>query len=395
MKFAEIAERVGVSTYPEKFDKVYESGFWKDTAFCSEQLFEKYQGEYDFCGEYQEVVREGLREIKEDSDLYTYGSVICEYIKTSTSFEARHVPMPPIDETRKRDMFAVLVMLTLFPMCEELYLSHGYTKAAIQPVLRKVYGTLNNHNNDFGRPAMTMGMYNWYLIFIYAEMFDHDCFNYQFRAFYGGAIILKNKKTGEFVPMMIENTFHRNGLVLGSGGADDAEGSFTAQYQETDDAYIGNLVYYGRVEKDPTVCRKSEWECVLRPDDEVLAVHIPRGTDISHDKFIKSFQGGVAYAKKTFPERKIKFLVCFSWMMDPDLRKLLPPESKLMGFKNAFVSYPLMSTGSEAKHWVFPGCKCEISELPEETSLQRNLKKMMLGGDFLHYTAGVCTEVLI
>jgi len=339
-------------------------------------------------------VLKGLNEIKEDEDLYTYGRVMCEYIKTSTSFEARHVPMPPLDETLKRDVFAALVMLTLFPMCEELYLSHGYTKADIKPVLCKVYDSMNGCKNDFGRPAMTMGQYNWNLIFIYAEMFDHDCFEYQFRAFYGGAIILKNKNSGEFVPMMIENTFHRNGLVLGSGGAEDEEGSFDAQYQETDDAYIGNLVYYGRVEKNTTVCKKSEWECVLRPDDQVLAVHIPRGTDISHDKFIKSFQGGVAFAKKTFPERKIKFLVCFSWMMDPDLRKLLPPESKLMGFKNAFVSYPLLSTGLEAKHWVFPGCDCAFSELPEGTSLQRNVKKMMLGGDFLHYTAGVCTEVL-
>ncbi|MBQ5746864.1 MAG: hypothetical protein IIV81_02885, partial [Clostridia bacterium] len=294
----------------------------------------------------------------------------------------------------ERDFFGVFIIFSLLPESVSFYRSHGYTEEEIVTAYSGLKSYIKRgETGSVGRPYLSMSLFNWTLIYIFGEMFNHDAFNYQFREFYGGAIILKNKETGEYIPMMLENRFHKNGQVLGSAGATDEEGSFDAEFEETDEAFVGHLVIRGRVSSDLSECKKAEWECVLRPGDEVMAVHIPKGTDLAREEFIRSFKGSFEVAKKKFPERNPKFLVCFSWLMDTTLAELME-SSKIAGFGNAFLRYLLLSDGKEFRHWVFPKCGEDNKKLPEDTSLQRKLKTLTLAGGYIYYTAGVCTEVL-
>jgi len=394
MEFKEIANALGIETYPEKFEEIYNNLKDEKTNFCDVEEIEKYDKEYSILADYSEVVIKGAKEVLENKELYLYGRVICEYKKVSTTFETRHVPLPVLDGSVARDVFGVLVIFAFLPESVLYYRNHGFSEEEIKKFYAGLKGCIRKCSESVGRPCLSMSRFNWTLIYIFGEMFNYDAFNYQFREFYGGAIVLKNKTTEEFAIMMIENKFHRNGRILGSAGAMDEEDSFEADFKETDEAFIGRLVVKGIVSSDISELKKSEWECVLSPGDEVMAVHIPAGTNLAHEEFIRSFKGSFEFAKKKFPERDPKFLVCFSWLMDPTLAEIMDPKSKIVGFNNAFMKYPLESSGREFRHWVFPEGGMDNKKLPEDTSLQRRLKALTLAGGYIYYTAGVCTEVL-
>lgn len=393
MEFKKMMTTLGISTYPEKFEEIFKNLKDQKTNFCDAQEIEYYNNKYAIINEYKELLAESAKVVKEDEALFLYGRLICDYIKVSTTFEARHVPLPEINGCLGRDFFGTLLIFSLIPQSEKFYLDHGFDVEDIKNAYSGLEDCMKKTVPSYGRPFLSMTYYNWTLIYVFGEMFNYDCFNYQFREFYGGAKILKNKETGEFVPVMIENKFHKNGQVLGSAGATDEVGSFEAEFEETDEAFIGHPVIRGRVRSEREVYKKSKWECVLSPGDEVLAVHIPSGTNIAKEEFIRSFKGSFIYAKEKFPERNPKFLVCFSWLMDITLAELFP-DSKIAGFGNAFLRYPLKSSGAEFKSWVFPGCGPDNKLLPEDTSMQKILKTLTLAGGYIYYTAGVCTEVL-
>lgn len=393
MEFKKLAETLGITTYPEKFETIYANLTDEKTNFCDIAQITACNDEFGMLGAYTELVLEGAKAVLADEVLYKYGRTICDYIKVSTVFESRHVPLPVLDGSIGRDVFGTLLIMTLIPESVKFHRAHGFTEEEIKEQFAGIAGCMKRVEDRIGRPAMSMSYYNWTLIKIFGELFHHDGYEYQFRPFYGGAILLKNKETGEFLPMMIENTFHRNGRILGCPGATEEEGSYGADFTETEDAFIGRPVIKGRVSSEISEYKKNLWECVLRPDDEVLAVHIPRGTDMSHEAFIRSFRGSFQVAKERYPERDPKFLVCFSWLMDPALAELMP-KSKIAAFGNAFLKYPLESSGKEVRSWVFPNGGDDNKLLPEDTSLQRMLKTLFLAGGYIYYTAGICTEVL-
>lgn len=87
--------------------------------------------------------------------------------------------------------------------------------------------------------------------------------------------ILKNKISGEYVPVFANNyPVHKSGIPLGSAGATDSDGAFYTTFTETEEAYIGHTSDLRCVSKTKETFKKSEWEIVVAPGDEVIAIHI-------------------------------------------------------------------------------------------------------------------------
>lgn len=393
MEFKDLAGNFGIENYPEKLDEIY-CNLPKETNFCDLDELNKYEVLYNLLGEYYDIAQKGAKEILNDKNLFAYGKTVCEYIKSSTTFQARSVPMPEPDGTPARDMFRLHVMLSLMPSCEEFYKGRGYTNEQIAKHLKGIKGCLSLVEKDIGRPAMTYVFYDWELLYLFGEIFDYGSFNFQLKEFFGGAIILKNKKNSEYVPMMIENTFHRNGQVLGNILSEDPEGSFEADFSETDEFYSGHLVYNGRTSAEISVCSKDEWECVLKPREYVLSVHIPTKTDLSPEAVEKSIREGFELAKEIFPDYKLKCPVCYSWLMDPTLNELLGSESKIAMFGNAFLRFPVKCPQNQYWGNIFPGYHGPIKTAPENTTLQRKLKELYLSGKNLYTVGAVYTKLM-
>ena len=78
-------------------------------------------------------------------------------------------------------------------------------------------------------------------------------------------------------------------------------------------------------------------------------------------------------------------MICESWLLSPALKQMLPPESRIRRFQDAFDLTGEDPEDSAALEWVFYVAggqrdSVKTEDLPEKTSLQRKMKAMLLSG---------------
>lgn len=220
-------------------------------------------------------------------------------------------------------------------------------------------------------------------------LFKFGRYEFELRILERPVIYLKNKASGQIVPLMMEGTFHRDGMVLGSAGYTDPEGSFSAEFEETEDCYYGHQTENYRFIAQRRAYPKSEWECVLKPGDQIMLIHIPEGADITAEYVLQAIHDVRPYIRKHYPGWDPVALHSGSWLLNPILADIVGKESKIMRFCELFNSYPVLSPGTAVFSFVFK-MKLEnnqvlpsrevMESLPENTRLERGLKKLYLDG---------------
>jgi len=205
-------------------------------------------------------------------------------------------------------------------------------------------------------------------------------------------IILKNKTTGEILPVEGANKkVHRDGRILGTYGFEEEEGAFETSFEETDTHFIGNPVRNCLIQKEKECFSKEEWEVKLREGDDVISIHIPKGTDLSPEFVAASTASALKFVEKYYDEFHPKGFMCSSWLLEPSIEAILGKPGKISGFGNQFVRYPNKSVGKEMFSFVFgPGAaQRPWEELAEDTSLQRALKELYLSGKRIYAWSGI------
>ena len=89
-----------------------------------------------------------------------------------------------------------------------------------------------------------------------------------------------------------------------------------------------------------------------------------------------------------------KAFMCISWLLSPELKKLLKPTSNILSYQNRFSKFPVPCGGLDVFNFVFMKTVSDVSEvdfdaLPQNSSLERGLKELYQSGDFIHETGGV------
>ncbi|MDE7164300.1 MAG: acyltransferase domain-containing protein [Clostridiales bacterium] len=126
----------------------------------------------------------------------------------------------------------------------------------------------------------------------------------------------------------------------------------------------------------------GELEYEYRDDEKVIHLHIPSGSDISIENCKKSLNEFNSFTAKYFPEKSYP-IVCNSWLLSPALDELLPPQSKIIRFKNCFDIASWNKTENEFLQWVYGKTDIEYDRLPEKTELQKNMKKYLISGGLI------------
>ncbi len=393
MSLKEIARELGIVTYPEEFEKIY-SNSRLDFSFCNIDKINAFNERFYVFREYTDAVLNAARAISENKPLATYCAVISEYLKFVTSSRvAATIPLPKVDFGIATDMFALFPLISASCDWTRRYEEHGFSEEEIKDMYKVLYISLNLSKIATGKYAFTLTYYDWTLLYTYCEIFDLGSFNFQFTKLKSSVIALKNKITGKHALMMTKGDFHRDGRLLGTPGFEDTEGSFNAEFSETDDAFIGHLACDSLASPELSVLKKSEWECVIRQGNEVLSVHIPRGADLSEEAICKSYKDAMRLARERFPEYNPKILHCESWIIDRQIEKLLGEKSRIVGFGKNFLRFPLGSThGRDGFSFVFLGHTGSETELPENTSLRRKIKELYLNGGYTYASGGFVLE---
>ncbi len=392
MKLKEIAKELGILEYPEKLDEIYESKKELVLSFLDEKVLKEYDEKYNIFREHLDTVIAAAKEISANRALSTYIATVSEYVRASTIKEASAVPFPAVDLGLSTDMMRLFPLIANFPDMLMRYETRGFSYEEIKEQCTVFYNTLGLSKAVLGKSGYTSVYFGWTLLFIYTKIFNYGSFNFEFITLTPRVILLKNKNTGKHAVMMTERDFHRDGRVLGTPGFCDEEGSFSADFVETDEAYIGHTACDSLASREITTLKKSEWEYVAKRGDEVLSVHIPRGADLSPEAIWKSYEGGMKIARERFPEYDVKCLYCGSWLIDAQLEEVLGESSKIVGFGKTFLRYPISSDGRNGFNFIFMGYSGPDTDLPEDTSLQRKVKALYLNGGYTHPSGGFAVE---
>lgn len=126
-----------------------------------------------------------------------------------------------------------------------------------------------------------------------------------------------------------------------------------------------------------------EYERIRQEGRPVISLHIPSDARLDLAALRASWERARALLDRAFPEYAGAEMYCHSWLLSPTLKELLPEGSRILGFQRSFHVMPLEKDNREYLQWVFKKRELSPEDYPEDTSLQRKIKALVLKGGTL------------
>lgn len=132
-----------------------------------------------------------------------------------------------------------------------------------------------------------------------------------------------------------------------------------------------------------------EYELKLEGEKRQIYIHIPSDADLSQKALFASHCGVQEFLKQFFPEYfKVAEYYCDTWLLSPNLRKLLPETSNIRHFQDCFELLRFDEESDAFLEWLYMRKDIPYQELPETTSLQRDVKAYLLEGGRIGWAFG-------
>ena len=119
----------------------------------------------------------------------------------------------------------------------------------------------------------------------------------------------------------------------------------------------------------------------------VLNVHIPAGVPLDVDAVREAMEYAPRFYETHFGKAFTLFM-CHSWLLSPQLKEILPKDSRIIQFQNLF-EICWMDEERQAEERVFGSLAEDPATYPEETSLQRKMKMALLEGKHFGMGCGI------
>ena len=390
MELRQIAEAIGIDKYPAALDETFASVTQPDGPACDLDLIAVLQQDFNFFGEYYEKVQQAAALINADEKRSAWIKNATAYARVNKTAKCRTIPTPKADGTLVSAMLPVFILVPLYPNAVEEYRRRGFPEEEIRSFMSGFKGSMRATERRIGLPGLDTIYFNWQCLYAKAVLYKAEGLQFELRQLPANAAYIKNKLSGQVLTMMNKGMVHRSGLqMLGSAGYEDEADAFEVSFREDEENFYGFPCVDHVIATTEQVFSKKEWEIFLRPDDDVLSIHIPRGCDLSSEAVDRYFNAGFKIADERYPDYNCKALYGYSWILDPHLEELLGAESKIAGFQRRFIKYPPKTDGTAAFMFVFNGRPANLEDLEETTSLHRKLKKVYLDGGYNHPYAGI------
>jgi len=110
-----------------------------------------------------------------------------------------------------------------------------------------------------------------------------------------------------------------------------------------------------------------------KPDDRVLSLHIPDFCGpMTPEACDESIARAHEFFPRYFPEEPVRAGVCSSWLLDPQLKDYLDPESNIIRFQNRFRLVPGgYNVDNSIVQFVFGPVLTDPARLPRRSTLER------------------------
>lgn len=131
-----------------------------------------------------------------------------------------------------------------------------------------------------------------------------------------------------------------------------------------------------------------EYEIKHIDHDVVIGIHIPSDADLSPLAVEKSLHDAYEFFSEYYPSLSHAEYRCHSWLLDAQLKGMLGKNSNIISFQNRFKIFDEGEVGMDFVEWVYNTKSTDYDTLPENTSLQKNMKKHLLAGGVIRNAYG-------
>ena len=383
-----IADRLQLGEYPEELETIFEEQRGSKLPACDIGLIDALQQEHDLFGRFYEIVKKTACAVNSDPDMSLWVRAAAQYCRTCGSTAmAKKLPVPVADGSPQRDFMMLFVMLPTIPDGFQSLQDHGFSKEELWDMENAFKSGISIVEEQTGRPGVNSVYYGWLNLYIRGLIFRVDTMQFELRSLPGNILWLKNRETGNIVPVSVKGTFHRSGVMpLGSLNYEDPEGAFKADFREDEENFYGHGWENYVVSRQMQTFPKALWECVGRPGQQCLGIHIPKNTDISREITMENCRKALKIRNERYPELdQVNAVFGTSWLLNPRLKAMQKPDSRITQFAECFVRYPDKDVDAGSVFsFVFVRRPENLEDLPEDTSLRRSLKNIYLEGDGIH-----------
>lgn len=133
-----------------------------------------------------------------------------------------------------------------------------------------------------------------------------------------------------------------------------------------------------------------EYEYGEYKGEKVINIHIPSDADLSTEAVDCSLKQAALFFHSYHDNYEYIPYTCYSWLMSPTLKSLLSEKSNILAFQNRFDIMEENKEDKEYIEWLFQvPVDTEYLKLPEKTSLQKKVKKLLLNGGTVGVAYGI------
>ncbi len=151
---------------------------------------------------------------------------------------------------------------------------------------------------------------------------------------------------------------------------------------------IGELEFEFRKCPEDIIINKKK---IVYKDENVIAVHIPSDAKLTCENCNNTYIKAREFYSKHYKQYSNAYFTCKTWLLSPQLKKLLSKSSNILNFEKYYTIYGFEES-DQFKNWVFGHEEMKVEDYPENTSLQRAVKKHVLQGGKIGVGSGIILD---
>ncbi len=379
---------LGLSVFPEEFIDVFKASmeeYERESVFFLKDDY--LQKTLEETGGFSRVVEETFADakaIREDREAAEYAIFLYRAMEKRQLFMAN---LELFDFPEKYPFFAFLCLMPAIVNTHKYLTEKGIDRDIVKKTVGQYEECLFVYRERFDRLGMNKRYFDHLQGYVDNKFLNVDRLRYEIMK--NEEIYVLEGKDGEQIVFLQKGRMNADGLYADTPPV-TGEGDFDAFFEEQDEYFVGTPIdVNGRCENRIVKLDKNEYSVRLRPGDDCISVHIPSQGSLSKETCDQSYQRALRTFAEFYPELAPKAFHCHSWMMAPELRDILKPESKILGFQEPYKKYPVETEGKDVMNFVFKLKFKTYDDLAEDTSLQRALKKLYLSGQYLYEYCGI------
>ncbi|WP_127588642.1 acyltransferase domain-containing protein [Paenibacillus koleovorans] len=299
-------------------------------------------------------------------------------------------PLPVGFGEELADWFPMVVLLSGCDHVKRLYAERGIPEPVVRDTLWDVNNGIHLIEERYGLPGLNLRLMHWLSNHFRAELYKLGRLQFGIRKIGNYLHAYRHKETGETIALSAAgHRYRQDGLIDGTNKVFDPEYGWVAVYTVDESTVTGHPISTeGYASQSTVTLLLDEWELALSPGDTVFDCHIPAQGRLTPELADESYRLALDFFPRYYPELTFKAYTCYSWLLDPQLRSLLPADSNIVKFQLSYSLFPIGGGDDSFFYFVFMCDPCEPHAIPATSSIQQTIKRYMLDGGRMRAMGG-------